>query len=231
MAQTTISTHIAPVTVEPRHLLAKASSAMKWSFFESALHLSNSYLLFSPGHIEAQLIRAYCLMHLGHEQEARELFSKLMYRYPGSVNCLIGLADYYRFGMDYDLAEGLLFQALELAADEYTKSDIIIRISDLYLLKGELELALKTIGESLEMLPFESLAHYQEGQILLKMGKYEHAKRSFDISIQLNKEHAESYRMRARCWMMLNKIEYGLNDIKKAQQYELERYRVLEAIA
>ncbi|GAB1447107.1 MAG: tetratricopeptide repeat protein [Bacteroidia bacterium] len=231
MAHTTFSTLIAPVTVEPRHLLAKASSAMKWSFFESALHLSNSYLLFAPGHIEAQLIRAYSLLHLGEEQEARELFTKLMYRYPGSVSCLLGLADYYRVGMDYDLAEGLFFQALEMASDENTKCDIIIRLSELYVLKGELELALKTIGEALEMMPFEGMAHYQEGLVLLKMGNFEHAKRSFDISIQLNKEHAESYRLRARCWMMMNKVEYGLHDIKKAQQFELERYRILEALA
>lgn len=129
------------------------------------------------------------------------------------------------------MAEGLLFQALEMASDAYTKSDIIVHLSELYVLKGENELALRTVKEALDMLPFESASHFQEALVLIKMGKYAEAKKSLDITIQLNKEHAEAYRERARCWMMMNKVEYGLQDIKKAQGFELERFRVLEALA
>lgn len=231
MSHTQTISQVTQSLVEPRHLLAKAHSAMKWNFFETALHLSNSYLLFNSNHLEAQLIRAYCFLHTGEHEKAGDLFSNLLFKNPNSVSCMIAMSDYYLSGLDYDLAEGLLFQSLEMAADAYTKSDIIVHLSELYLLKGEQELALRTVKEVLDMLPFESASHFQEALVLIKMGRFSEAKKSLDITIQLNKEHAEAYRERARCWMMLNKVEYGLQDIKKAQSFELERFKILEALA
>jgi tetratricopeptide (TPR) repeat protein len=215
--------------VQTKHLLAKAHSSLNWGFEKTALQLCNSYLLFNPNHLEAKLLKAYCLLKNDELKQAFQLFQKLYFFNPDSLPCLIGLAQFHLFNENHDEAEPLLMKALSLGKDAYAKSEVIELLAKMYKDSGDLQLALRTINEAIELLPFEHSSHYLHGIILMELGSFNEAKRSFDISIQLNKDSAEAFRKRANCWMMLNKIEYGLMDIKKAQKIELDRCKFLEA--
>jgi tetratricopeptide (TPR) repeat protein len=215
--------------VQTKHLLAKAHSSLNWGFTKTALQLCNSYLLFNPNHLEAKLLKAYCLLKNDELKQAFQLFQKLYFFNPNSLPCLIGLAQFHLYNENQEEAEPLLMKALSMGRDAYAKSEVIELLAKMYLENSDINLALRTINEAIELLPFEYSSHFIHGNILMEMGNYSDAKKSFDIAIQLNKDSAEAYRKRANCWMMLNKIEYGLMDIKKAQGIELERCKFLEA--
>ncbi len=215
--------------VQTKHLLAKAHSSLNWGFVKTAIQLCNAYLLFNPEHLEAKLLKAYCLLKSDELKSAFNLFFKLNQVHPNSLPCLIGLAQFHLYNENYEVAEPLLLKALSMGRDAYAKSEVIEILAQSYLDKGNPKLALRTINEAIEILPFEHSSHHLHGAILMEMGNYTEAKRSFDIAIQLNKDAAESFRKRAKCWMMLNKVEFGLLDIKKAQKIELERCKFLEA--
>lgn len=215
--------------VQTKHLLAKAHSSLTWGFVKTAFQLCNSYLLFNPNHLEAQLLKAYCLLKNDEFKQAYSLFYKLYSFNPHSLPCLIGLAQFHIHNENAEEAEPLLMKGLFMGKDAYAKTEVIELLAQLYLNNGDLKLALRTVNEAIDLLPFEHSSHFLHGTILMEIGNFIEAKRSFDIAIQLNKDSAETYRKRAKCWMMLNKIEFGLLDIKKAQKIELERCKFLEA--
>jgi len=216
--------------VKPSQIFNQALDAMKCNFIPEAIHLFNMYLLFEPMDKSARLKKALCFLYNGQGQKALETMNDVLQEDLSNYETYVSLAEYYCADFEFEMAKIMLDKAMSLATNDAEKSEIFSMFSELSYCSKQMQNALTYVESSIILQPFRAEYLFQRALIELADNKITEAKRDFDIAVQINPEYAEAYRERARCWMLMNKVDNGLRDIRKAQDIEINRCRRFAAV-
>ncbi len=128
---------------EPQAELDAAEKLFREGNYEAALKGAENHLKHAPKSLQATTLKAWCLMKLDREEEAKPLIEHALRKEPDNVDTLVAMGVYYRITEDYDQAVRYYEQALEIDPDYAQALTSVLVVA---LLNGEIGKAV-TYGE------------------------------------------------------------------------------------
>ncbi|XP_020572623.1 protein SLOW GREEN 1, chloroplastic [Phalaenopsis equestris] len=157
---------------------------MKKGKREEAVKYLERLIALDPDEVEWRLLHALLYELMGHFGKAKKLFKEILKERPLLVKALYGLALAMHKNKEGPAAFVMLDKALDIAHRERRLSEersIRIIIAQMYVLKGDLDVALRQFEDLIKEEPRDFRPHLCQGITYSLLGKRKEANEEFDI--------------------------------------------------
>jgi tetratricopeptide (TPR) repeat protein len=204
-------------TVNANSILIEAETELQNGRYESALHQFNTYLLFEPFNHDALLKKGLCYLYLENFDQAYAMFEMVLNEDEQSSMAFYCLAEYYKAGYDFEMAEQLILHAIGI--DE-TSANYMALAAEIYFHMKQYDTAYDFINRAIVLNPGKKEFYYWRALLLFKFEKFSVSISDLNRAISMSPNYFEAFRLRARCRMLLNEVDSALLDLREAQKYE-----------
>ncbi|HJZ13036.1 MAG TPA: sulfatase-like hydrolase/transferase [Acidobacteriota bacterium] len=227
-----------PNIVEAHFLLASAHLHLRQK--QPALDEMIQTVRLKPDHTQTLYNLGFFYQLEGNPKESEYWYLQLLKYEPGHFRGMMNLIQLYRSTNQSEKAQEYLSalvdsynQAVQTTAGSETKSGLLQKLGEVYLMIGELQLAEQATQKALSLTPNNGMVFFNLGRIYRQSNKLQDSIRSFEQAVKLNPRFAlASYHLAESCLASNKTLEQTLRTVEQANSGlpDDERKRLLEDI-